>query len=90
MLTILWCCEGPMHHYSDTSTNSRYSVVIHTYRVQLLSQYDMDRVPCCTTLSGLSRVWQVCVGGVSPIVDSTVSRSSEPRQKDAGNRYIVG
>ena len=30
MHTILWCCEGCWHNYSDVSTNCRYSVVVHS------------------------------------------------------------
>ena len=77
--TVLRCCEGPLHCHSDITTNCGHSVVIQTWRVQSLPQYHNDSVPCSARLSGLSRVWQICVGWVSPILDLTVSRSSESR-----------
>ena len=89
MHTVLWCCEGCLYYHSDISTNCRHSVVVHSWRVQLLHQYHNENISCCTNLSWLSRVWQVHVGWVSPILDCTVSRSSEPRKKDAVNCCIV-
>ena len=90
LLTVQRSYEGPLHCHSNISTNCRHSVVVHSCGVQSLPQYHTDSVPCCTSLSGLSRVWQVHVGWVSPILDCTVSRASEPRQKCAVNPCITG
>ena len=79
LLTVLWCSEGSLHSHSDISTNSRHSVVVHSRGVQLLPQHHCHSVPCCASLSGLCRVWQVHVGWVSTILDSTVIRAGEPR-----------
>ena len=79
LLTVLWCCEVPSRSHSNISTNCRHSVVVHSQGVQSLPQYHTDSVPCCTSLSGLSRVWQFHVGWVSTVLDCTVIRASEPR-----------
>ena len=77
----MWRCEGPSHSHSDITTNCWHSVVVHSWGVQSFPQYHTDSVSCCASLSGLSRVRQVHVGWVRPILDCTVSRASEPRQK---------
>ena len=69
---------------------SRQSVVVHSWQVQSLAQYNSENVSCCASLSRLGRVWQVHIGWVSPILDCAVIRASKPREKCAVNCCISG